>query len=164
MKNTENTVDHIDKEPQVYEVGYHIVPIVSEDDLGARVTAIRDVLEAHGAVSIADEYPKHMDLTYEMVKVASNKRAKYTSAYFGWIKFQTIPSEIKAIEEGLRKNDDILRFILVKTVRENTMVSKKILMHKRGEERPEEPKAPVVEKPALSAEELDKTIENLVIE
>ena len=149
------------KEPQVYEVGFHIIPTIAEDDLGARVTAIRDVIEAQEGKMIADEYPKHMDLTYPMVKVAANKRAIYPAAYFGWMKFEVEPKGAKAIDLELKKDDNILRFLLVKTVRESTMAPKKMFAQKRGEEtRVVEEK---VEEVPMTEEELDKTIEELVI-
>ena len=161
MENKDIDVSTIGKNPGIYEVGYHIVPIVAEDDLGVRVTAIRDVIESEGGSVIADEYPKHMELAYPMVKIASNKRATHSSSYFGWIKFEVVPSGAKSIDSKLKADDFLLRFILVKTVRENTMVPKKVLQQKRGEDgRPEEK---VEDKPVLTEAEIDKTIEDLVI-
>ncbi len=155
-------LEKISASPQVYEAGFHIVPTVAEDDLGARVTVIRDAIEAAGGRMIADEYPKHMDLAYPMMKIVANKRALYHSAYFGWMKFEVEPKGILAIEKALKRNESIIRFILVKTVRENTMVPKKVLQQKRGEE-VLRTTVKVEEKPALTEEELDKTIEDLVI-
>ncbi len=163
MKTQEISIEVIPNDPKIYEVGFHIVPIVGDDGLGARVTAIRDVIESKGGHVIADEYPKHMDLTYPMTKVASNKRALYASAYFGWIKFEADPAQIKSIETGLMSDDFVLRFILVGTVRENTMVPKKVLQAKREDGITKIDAVPAVDKPQLSEEELDKTIEDLVI-
>lgn len=164
MKNQDISIEAIPNDPKIYEVGFHIVPIVGDDGLGARVTAIRDVIESKGGHVIADEYPKHMDLTYPMTKVASNKRSLYASAYFGWIKFEVDPSKVKAIESELKADDFVLRFILVGTVRENTMAPKKVLQAKRAEDgAPKADSTPAADKPQLSEEELDKTIEDLVI-
>lgn len=163
MKKEQISIEATPNDPKIYEIGFHIVPTVPEDGLGARVTAIRDVIEGHGGHVIADEYPKHMELSFPMTKVASNKRSLYRTAYFGWIKFEVDPAEAKAIELGVKKDDLVLRFIMVKTVRENTMVPKKVLQQKRGEETSPRVEEKVEEKPALSAEELDKTIDELVI-
>jgi len=161
MENKEIHVDTIGKDREVYEVGFHIVPIVAEEDLGVRVTAIRDIIEAEGGSMIGDEYPKHMELSYPMVKVAANKRATHASAYFGWMKFEVEPKGARIIDEKLKADDLILRYIIVKTVRENTMVPKKILQQKRGDEVKMEEK--VEDKPTMSEAEIDKTIEDLVI-
>lgn len=150
-------------EPQVYEVGFHVIPIVAEDDLGVRVTAVRDVIEAAGGRMISDEYPKHLDLAYPMVKIAANKRATYHSSYFGWMKFDADPASIRAIDKVLKADEFIIRFILVKTVRENTMVPKKVLREKRNEETPHAKESPAEKQPAMTEEELDKTIDSLVI-
>ena len=165
MINKEMSIEAIPNDPKIYEIGFHIVPIVAEDDLGARVTKIRDVIESKGGRVIADEYPKHMDLSYAITKIAANKRALYRSAYFGWIKFEADPAGIKALEADMMKDDFILRFILVKTVRENTMAPKKALQAKREDGiAPQEKTVEKVEvKPQLTEEELDKTIDDLVI-
>ena len=74
------------------------------------------------------------------------------------------PAGAKAIDLAVKQDEYVLRFLLAKTVRENTMVPKKVLQQKRAEDgsvaKPEEK---VEEKPVLSAEELDKTIDDLVI-
>jgi len=162
MEKNNISIEAIPNDPKIYEVGFHIVPTVPEDDLGLRVTAIRDVIESNGGHVIADEYPKHLELSYAMTKTVSNKRALYRSSYFGWIKFEVEPKAAIAIDTALKSDDFILRFILVKTVRENTMAPKKVFTAKRSEEgsRSEE-KAEV--KPVLTEEELDKTIDDLVI-
>lgn len=158
----ENELENITALPQVYEVGFHIIPTIAENDLGVEVTRVRDIIEAAGGRMIADEYPKHIDLAYPMVKITSNKRAIHHSAYFGWMKFEVEPKSVRAIEAALKGNESVIRFILVKTVRENTMVPKKVLREKRQESVERAPEK-VVEKPLLTEEELDKTIEDLVI-
>jgi ribosomal protein S6 len=161
MENKEITEAGMEKERAVYEVGYHIVPIIAEADLGMHVTAIRDVIEAAGGSIIADEYPRHMELAYPMVKIAANKRALHHSAYFGCMKFEVVPAGAQALQEKLKTHDAVLRFIVVKTVRENTMVPKKVLQQKPRDEGKEDVK--VEEKPVMTEAELDKTIEDLVI-
>ena len=163
MKKEKVSIEVTPNDPKIYEIGFHIVPTVPEDGLGARVTAIRDVIESNGGHVIADEYPKMMELSYPITKVAANKRALHRSAYFGWLKFEVSPDFMKTIEAAFKADDFILRFIVVKTVRENTMVPKKILQQKRGEEGAPKAEEKVEEKPVLSPEELDKTIEDLVI-
>lgn len=162
MNNNIDNVETTEKDSRIYEVGYHILPIVSEADLGARVTAVRDAIESSGGSIFADEYPKHMDLAYQMVKVVSNKRATHNAAYFGWMKFEADPDAAKKIDDALKKDDFVLRHILIKTVRENTMVPKKVFRDMREtESRPAEKE---VAKPVMTEEELDKTIDELVID
>ena len=163
MENKETNPVEARNDLTIYEIGFHVVPTVAENELGARVTAIRDIIEDNEGKIIADEYPKHLELAYPMVKVAANKRAIYPSAHFGWVKFEAPASSAKAIEAGLKADDFILRFIFIKTVRENTMVPKKILMKRNEESSDSKKEEKVEEKPQLTEEELDKTIEDLVI-
>ncbi len=153
-------VTDVAKDPVIYEVGYHIVPLVGEDNLGARVTKVRDVIESQKGSIISDEFPKSMDLAYPMSKLADNKRATYASTYFGWFKFQVEPAAIKAIDAALKKDNEILRYILIKTVREDTMSPKKALREaKREDGGVSEPREA---KPKMTEEEMDKTVEDLV--
>ena len=161
MENKETKVDSGEKEIQIYEVGYHIIPTVAEDHLGAEVSRVREAIEGHGGLILGEEYPKNVDLAYPMVKVFSNKRTTYHTAHFGWIKYQNDPGQMKAVDAALKADESLLRFIVVKTVRENTMAPKKVFTPKHDEAPRSEEKAE--EKPPMSEEELDKTIEELVI-
>jgi ribosomal protein S6 len=68
----EKELTQISALPQVYEVGFHLIPTVAEEDLGALVTGVRDSIETAGGRMISDEYPKLMELAYPMVKVVAN--------------------------------------------------------------------------------------------
>lgn len=164
MENELKELDAIGTDPKIYEVGYHILPTVGDERVGAEVTAIKDVIEGEKGSVFAEEFPKHIDLAYPMVKVKHNKRATYTSAYFGWMKFDATPEAAVAIDKKLKAMDSVLRFILIKTVRENTMAPKKMLRERKEEvARGDEPVEPKKEEPKMTEAEIDKTIEELVI-
>lgn len=110
----------------VYEVGYHIVSTVPEEGLGEEVTALKDLLGDNGANFISDEYPRLTELAYEMTRSIMNKKQKFTTGYFGWVKFECTPEEAKTIKELLDKNEKLIRYLLIKTVRENTISPKKV--------------------------------------
>src|SRR3989338_6813909 len=94
-KVTEATVDAAEEkaEGKIYEIGYHIVPSVPEEKLGAEVSSLKDILEKGKATIISEEVPKLRTLAYEMRKESAGKYSKYNSAYFGWIKFEAEPIE-----------------------------------------------------------------------
>lgn len=139
----------------VYEVGFHIVPAVSPEKLPAEVDAIKAVLGGAKATIISEEFPKLRNLAYTMIKAIGPARHRYDTAYFGWIKFEAAPETSADIKKALDSNEKILRYILIKTVRENTLYGAKILPQEKAEEGKEG------EKPA-STEEIDKSIEKLV--
>jgi len=133
------------------------------------VTIIKDLLESNGAAFISEEFPKLRHLSYTMTKVVGAKHLKFDTAYFGWMKFEMAPESVLAIKKVLDLNDNIVRFIIIKTVRENTLaVAKAPVYH--TEEKPipgiddkDEKKEPAVKTP-ISEAELDKTIDALVVE
>ena len=116
----------------IYELGYHITTTLPEEKLPAEVSAIKAVLENAKVEVIAEEYPKHTALAYTIVKKNQSGTIKSNDAYFGWVKFAVASSEIEAIKTAFDANDNIIRFIIVKTVRENTMPVKPVAP--KGEE------------------------------
>ncbi len=160
-------------EPRVYELGYHLVPTLAEEQIPAASGAVRGMIERISKDIIAEELPVFIDLAYQIVKTVEHKNKRFNDAYYGWIKFEASPEGIATLEEELKKDDNVLRYLVVKTLRENTFISKKFPSSNakaRDTEMPadviseeatvaaveEAPIAPVVE------DELDKAIEELV--
>lgn len=150
----------------VYELGYHIVASVPEERIPGEAAAVRAVIENHGGAFVADEFPKETPLAYEMVKVSVGKRERHQKAYFGWFKFEANPAEAAAILKETENMPATLRAILVKTVRENTMIGRRIFVSdrmegetiKRKDVKEAAPVGPV------SEEELDRSIEKMIVE
>lgn len=150
----------------VYEVGFHIVPAVSPEKLSEEVDAIKAVLGKGGAVIISEEFPKLRNLAYTLMKIIGPARHKYDTAYFGWIKYEMSPDFAGDVKKALDANEKILRYLIVKTVRENTLYGPKILPEEKYETVKAEDIKEVKETkeiPITSAEELDKSIDKLVI-
>ena len=67
----------------------------------------------------------HIKLAYTVEKHINNKIRRADFAHFYWVKFEMSPSNVKAFEAFLKLdlNEQILRYILIKTLRENTVLS-----------------------------------------
>jgi ribosomal protein S6 len=151
-----------DNELKVYELGYSLLPILAEENLGEEVSKIKNIIEKNGGLFIGEEgMPKTVRLSYEMSKVIDNKKNVFNTAYFGWVKFEAETSSIKNIEEELKSLKNVLRFILIKSVRESKMISPKISSRLST-------KTPKVENQKaegpISEVEVDQAIEELVLE
>ncbi len=144
----------------VYEVGYLMVPSIAEENLGGEVTVFKDTLTDFGVTFISDEYPKMIELAYEMSRSIANKKQKFSYGYFGWVKFECTPEVAHAIKGMLEKNEKLIRYLLVKTVRENTMSTKRPY-GKEGSKRRHTPKAE--ESLPINEEVIDKEIDALVV-
>ena len=153
----------------VYEVGFHIVPTVGEEGVGAVVEKVRTMLAAPSKEDsveiIAEGYPQKMTLAYVVERAAAGKREKYAEAYFGWIKFATPKREtIPALEAKLLALKEILRSLIIQTVREDIAAQPRraVFTSDRLEgETIAAPKRAKEESGPVSEAELDKSIEAL---
>lgn len=148
-------------EPRVYELGYLIRPDIAEDKVGEEVTKLKDMFESKGGVFISDEFPRLIELSYEMRPTISNKNERFTNGYFGWIKYELLPESAESLNKDLLLSTTVFRFLLIKTIRENTVASKKPLPRKEMSEKKAESVEPVA---PIDAVELDKEIDALVAE
>ncbi len=97
-----------------YELAFHVLPTVAEGE----VPNVFESLKAHiiktGGDIFDSEAPERFDLAYEIVKHMEGKNRRFTSAYFGWIRFKVAADTIEAITEAVEENTDILRYLLIK--------------------------------------------------
>ncbi|MDD5152781.1 MAG: 30S ribosomal protein S6 [Candidatus Pacebacteria bacterium] len=148
MNHNENT------EPRVYELGYHLVPTLSEEQVPGASKAVRGMIDGISKDIIAEEAPVFIDLAYQVVKTINHKNKRFDDAYFGFIKFEASPEDIAKLEEGLKKDENVLRYLIVKTLRENTFISKKF--PSSNAKNREEEVAPVEEAPASEVAETEE--------
>jgi ribosomal protein S6 len=146
---------------RVYELGYLLVPSITEENVAGEATALKDIILSFGALPISEEYPKLMGLAYDMEAVINNKKEHFETGYFGWFKFELAPEQLALLESKLKLSDKLIRFLLIKTVRESTMASKRPFGRdfKRRTDAKRDPTAPPVE---INKEEIDKQIEALI--
>jgi len=147
----------------VYEVGFHVAPTVPEDGVAAVVDKIRSALD--GAEIISEQFPQKMKLAYTIILSDSGKREKSNEAYFGFIKFATERGAIPMFEQALRAMKDVLRFLLIETVREDIVITPRRAVFASDRLEGETLKKPTdtpEEKAEVSEEELDKSIDALV--
>ena len=157
----ENVGDEKEIRLGVYEVGYLIIPSIPEENLGGEVTIFKDMFLEQGATFVSDEYPKLIELAYEMSRSIENKKQKFSYGYFGWVKFECTTDQAKAIKGILDKNEKLVRFLMIKTVRENTMSVKRSYSKQDGPRR--RPVQKHEEINAADEEIINKEIEALVV-
>jgi len=160
----EEDVDSTDSKVSIYEVGYIMLPSIPEENLGGEVTAFKDGLTEMGVSFISDEYPKMMELAYEMSRSIANKKQKFSYGYFGWVKFECSTENARVIKDSLDKNEKLVRYLMIKTIRGNTMSTKRAYgnNNKEGFKRRSTPRAE--ESLPINEETIDKEIEALVVE
>lgn len=173
MKNEVETQDS-GFEPSVYEVSYLIVPSVAQENLPEKISALRGVIESAGGKLLDEGDPKYQDLAYDMATVVANKKVVHKAGYFGWLKFEINPTSIKKIDEKFETNTELIRFLIIKTVREDTLAPIEAVFASEREEKarkerekmkptPIKKEVENIENPA-SKEEIDETIEKLIVD
>lgn len=147
----------------VYEIGFHLTPSLSEEEVEKEVGFIKKVIEDAGGVFVSEGYPKMQNLEYTIVVPISMPKARFNVARFGWIKFEGTTEALEVINESLSRNDNILRMLVTKTTKENTLYGAKLKQKKEAEERREEEAKKASEAPKVSDEEIDKSIEDIIV-
>lgn len=144
-----------DRLPEVYELGYLVLPSIPEDKLPDTVNSIKEIVKKAGGTEIDSESPIKQTLAYQMSKTVGASRYVVNDAYIGWIKFEIDGSKVETIREKVAKLDEILRSLVIKTTRETHFTFAQALAAKNVEEVVGE-----VEVPAL--EEVEVPIESVV--
>lgn len=151
-----------DANSRVYELGYLLVPTIPETDLPVIYGNLKELVSSLGGVAISDEMPKMIPLAYAMLKVIANVRNKFKTAYFGWVKFTMDSDKILELKKKLDLDPNLIRFLILKTVKENTIATKRFVRgetHRRPMYKKNENNETVV---PINKEEIDKEIDALV--
>lgn len=148
---------------KIYELGYILVSSLPDEKIGSEVESLKNLLVKNGADVVSSENPILIDLAYSMTKVVVTERQKYGRGYFGWIKFEGEPESLVEIKKVLDLSTTVLRYLIVKTVRENTLLNGKMVLRQEEREEVMAEEAIIVDEPVLDVPEVDKAIEDLVI-
>lgn len=99
-------------EVKSYELAFHILPTVAEGEVSDIFENIKTSLGSN-VHFITEEAPERIELAYPMVKSIEGRNRKFTSAYFGWVRFTCEPEYTATIHELCTTHPQILRFLLV---------------------------------------------------
>ena len=116
----ETTVDS-----RVYEISFIFDNKLDEGAALEKSNAIKQSIAALGGSFISEEAPYMRELAYEMIRVVNNVNVRFNEGYFGWIKFELAGDKVKELEKGLKGDEELVRYLVVTTVRENTVYTKR---------------------------------------
>jgi ribosomal protein S6 len=151
----------VEGDGRVYEVGYLLVSTITEENLPVVFGNLKELVSSLGGIAIADEMPKMIQLAYPMVKVVANIRNKFSTAYFGWVKFTMDSDKILELKKKLDLDPNYIRFLILKTVKENTIAAKRFVGRDMAHRKPKIDKDAGIAIP-INKEEIDKEIDALV--
>ena len=119
-ENNETTVDS-----RVYEISFIFDNKLDEGAALEKANAIKQSIATLGGSFIGDESPYLRELAYEMIRVVNNINVRFNEGYFGWIKFEMDADKVKELEKGVKLDEEVVRYLVVKTIRENTVYTKR---------------------------------------
>lgn len=120
-ENNEITVDN-----RVYEISFIFDNKIDENTMLEKWDAIKQSIASLEGSFISEEAPYMRELAYEMIRVVKNVNVRFNEGYFAWVKFEMDADKVKNIESALKLDEEIVRFLVVKTVRENTVYTKRV--------------------------------------
>jgi small subunit ribosomal protein S6 len=120
---TENNETMVDS--RIYEISFIFDNKLSEEAALEKGNAIKQSIATLGGSFISEEVPYMRELAYEMIRVVNNINVRFNEGYFGWIKFELDADKVKDFEKNLKLDEEIVRYLVVNTVRENTVFTKR---------------------------------------
>ena len=148
---------------RVYELGYLLVPSITEENLPVMYANVKELVSSFKGGIISDEMPKMIPLAYSMTKVISNVRNKFDTGYFGWIKFVMDSEKVLELKKKLDLDPNFIRFLILKTVKENTIAAKRFVRGDMHSRRPKADKGDNNETALpINKEEIDKEIDAMI--
>ncbi len=97
-----------------YELAFHVLPTVAEGEVTKVFDNLKNLIKKSGGELAEEEAPQRFDLAYDIEKYLEGKNRKFSSTYFGWVRFQIDPANVNELTEGVEGTKELLRYLLVK--------------------------------------------------
>lgn len=106
--------EEVKQELSSYELAFHVLPTIAEGEVKSIFDAIKAHITTAGGVLTEEEAPARFDLAYEIDKFLEGRNRKFSSAYFGWVRFDIEAAKIAEITEMIEGSKDILRHLITR--------------------------------------------------
>jgi len=142
-----------------YELSFWFSSRLEEKAIEQKFDNLLKQLEKTGALVIFSQSPQLKQLAYPV--------KKERNAYFGYIQFELSKDSLARIEEGLRLNNDIIRFMVlnIKQKEEKKVPHhsfRKSVFKEQKSQREEKAKEGLKAEKVISLEELDKKLNEIL--
>jgi ribosomal protein S6 len=114
-----------EKITRLYELSFILVPTIPESEITQKVDVLKAYITSLEGTISSEGATEYIDLAYSMEKTIGSKKSIYSQGYFGFIKFETTPESLEALKKSLDNEAELVRYMMIKTAAENTIVFKK---------------------------------------
>ncbi len=97
-----------------YELAYHVLPTVAEGEVVDVTSELKKFVVSHGGEVFDEEAAERFELAYEIEKYLEGRHRRFTSAYFGWVRFRLEPAALAAVTDEVENHKSILRTLVVR--------------------------------------------------
>lgn len=116
-----HTSDSSLEEHNSYECAFHVLPTVAEGEVATVFGELKDIITKAGGEIFDEESPERIDLAYDIVEHLEGKNRKFSSAYFGWVRFRAEGASIATITHEIDVRTDILRYLVIRLTKVEEM-------------------------------------------
>lgn len=131
----------INESSKLYELGFHIVGTIDSNKVASVIDEIKSLIQTHHGDIVREGEVRETTLVYTMVKHVGGVNKKYNQSFFDWIKFNMNTEDVANLKSALDLNENIIRFILVKTVNDDAHSTSKLVELEEVEEEVSETEA-----------------------
>jgi len=114
----EETADDAGSETRVYELGFHLDPELSSEEVRGAYEAMRGLIAGKGVV-IAEGEPQTIQLAYTISRQDTTGRRDFNSAHFCWIVYEAPAESHAEILSAVNTDKRIIRFIDLLTTKDD---------------------------------------------
>ena len=124
----------INESSKLYELGFHIVGTIDSNKVASVIDEIKSLIINHHGDIVCEGEVREMTLAYTMVKHVAGVNKKYNQSLFDWIKFTMNPEDVVKLKTAVDSNENIIRFIIIKTVNDDNHSTSKMVEIEAEEE------------------------------
>jgi ribosomal protein S6 len=103
-----------ERELATYELAYHVLPTVAEGEVDTVTAEIKAFITKAGGEIFDEEEADRFELAYEIEKYLEGRYRRFSSAYFGWVRFRVEGAQLATITEEVEEHKSILRTLVVR--------------------------------------------------
>jgi ribosomal protein S6 len=111
----EMDIDHA--EPRVYELGFHIDPELSNEEVKKTYQSIREIASKTGEI-VAEGEPQKIQLAYTVSRSETGGRRDFDTSFFSWFAYETNGAGHGAVAQAVATTARVFRFLDIRTTKE----------------------------------------------
>jgi ribosomal protein S6 len=144
-----------------YECSFHILPTVADGEVAGVVAAIKRLITEAGGACFDEEVPQRTTLAYEITRHEEGRSQRFTSTWFGWVRFTFSPLTAAHLDTELSHMQNILRYLLIRLTKEEIAHPQRFFEKKAESATVVLSESDSEESVEVSEEDLNKSIEGI---